>query len=80
MRPPKPPPLKPPPPKLPPPKPPEREASLKPPKRSSPVLRACDSRSAHELSPDAPLQPPLLECCCQPPLPSLRVTLPLLSA
>ena len=83
-RPPKPPPLKPPPPpkRSPPPKPPrpaEREASLKPPKRSSPALRACDSRSAHEVSPDAAPHPPA-ECCCQPPLPSLRITLPLLSA
>ena len=45
----------------------------------SPALRACDSRSAQEVSPEAAPQPPA-ECCCQPPLPSLRMTLPLLSA
>jgi hypothetical protein len=44
-----------------------------------PALRACDSRSAQEVPPDAATQP-LDECCCQPPLLSLRVTLPLLSA
>jgi len=40
-------------------------ASLKLPALSAPFDRACDSLSAHDVSPDAPLQP-LDECCCQP--------------
>src|SRR4029453_7766452 len=88
---PKPPPLKRSP--KPPPKPPLPKRSPKPPpppnrspqppllkllNRSWPVLGACCSRSAHDVSPPAACQP-FDVCCCQP-LPVFLYTLPLASA
>src|SRR5262245_65038549 len=93
-KPPKPPPRKPPKPPSPKrsPKPPPPKRSPKPPSpkrspqppllkllnRSWPMLRACCSRSAHDVSPPAACQP-LDVCCCQP-LPVFLYTLPLASA
>src|SRR5512137_592770 len=63
-----PPPNRSPPPKPPPPKPPEWLAKLL--KWSSPALRACDSRSAHDEASEAPDQPPASDF--SQPLPVFR--------
>src|SRR5262245_61394049 len=76
------PPPAPPPTRSPPPPPPNRSPQLpvwlKLSKRCPPSARACCSRSAQDVSPDALCQPLDVRCCH--PLPLFRYTLPLSSA